>query len=188
MTSKLKNFARLHSVIRVETTHPDETAFRGVLLEANVAFATIHEIEELEPNGYIALPNKSVKEVRSGEYEKCAGDILRTVLNYKVTAVKEVFLGLSTIEEMLATLKANAIWPAVEILYKGEASVYIGPIISLDASSFRMFCYDAAGKWESEYELDYDEIFKIEIESRYVRHFNEYMRRRIPAALKKKLS
>jgi len=37
-------------------------------------------------------------------------------------------------------------------------------------------CYDAAGKWEGAYNIDYKSVFGVEFESRYLNYFNDYMR------------
>ena len=73
-------------------------------------------------------------------------------------------------------LKREDIWPAIEVLYKSNMSLYMGPVTDISKTSLKIYCYDVNGNWEKEYELDYRDVFKIEINSRYVRHFNEYMR------------
>ena len=37
-------------------------------------------------------------------------------------------------------------------------------------------CYDAASKWEGGYEINYDDVFRIEIDSKYCNYFNDYMK------------
>ena len=81
-------------------------------------------------------------------------------------------------DEVLAEIKRRGIWPAIEILdKKGTVSIfYIGPITRLLENAFFLKCYDAMGKWEKAYELNYNEIFRIDINSRYCKHFNRYMK------------
>jgi hypothetical protein len=54
--------------------------------------------------------------------------------------------------------------------------LFIGPITEVGSEQFSLRCYDAAGRWEKVYELRYDEIFRIEFDSQYCNHFNEYMK------------
>ena len=68
------------------------------------------------------------------------------------------------------------IWPGVEILFNEKAAFYTGPITRITDDSFSIKCYDAAGKWEKVYELSYEEVFRLEFDSRYCNHFNAYMR------------
>ncbi|MBK7994094.1 MAG: hypothetical protein IPK14_11925 [Blastocatellia bacterium] len=42
--------------------------------------------------------------------------------------------------------------------------------------SFFLKCYDASGKWEKVYKINYDEVFRIEFDSKYCNRFNHYMK------------
>ena len=42
---------------------------------------------------------------------------------------------------------------------------------------FRVRCYDATGKWERVCRLRWEELFRVDFDSRYCNHFNRYMRR-----------
>jgi hypothetical protein len=70
------------------------------------------------------------------------------------------------------------IWPGVEIVFNEgrDSAFYLGRLIWLDDEHFSIRGYDAAGKWEKNYQLPYDEIFKIEFDSSYCRHFNIHMK------------
>ena len=57
-----------------------------------------------------------------------------------------------------------------------NSAFYLGPITNVNTKHFSIMCYDAAGKWEKEYQLDYNEVFKIEFDSKYCNHFNSFMK------------
>jgi hypothetical protein len=82
--------------------------------------------------------------------------------------------------EVIRELQKRDVWPGVEIISNrnAETAFYIGPITRTADDYFYLRCYDAAGKWEKEYRLTYDEIFRIELNSNYCSRFNAHMRKR----------
>jgi len=150
--------------------------FSGILLQNERLFITVQQIASFEFDGIVVIPKKWVKSVRNGKYERCLNAILREVVYVKGLSVGEPFKGLNSIREIVTRLRKENIWPAIEVLYKQEASLYVGPITDISTRTFRVNCYDATGAWEREYELDYKDIFKIEIDTKYVRHFNSFMK------------
>ena len=75
-------------------------------------------------------------------------------------------------------LAERDIWPAVEVVFTdGGSALYIGPILEIKKKHFSLNCYDAAGKWEKVYRIDFNEVFRLEFGSKYTEHFNNYMRR-----------
>jgi len=59
---------------------------------------------------------------------------------------------------------------------KVQTAFYLGPITNCDKMSFFLKCYDASGKWEKVYKINYDEVFRIEFDSKYCNRFNHYMK------------
>ena len=92
--------------------------------------------------------------------------------------VPEWIAGCENIKEVIASIKRRDIWAAIGTLFneQTDSALYLGPITRTGTENFFLKCYDAAGEWEKEYELSYDEIFRIEFDSRYCTHFNKYMR------------
>jgi hypothetical protein len=84
--------------------------------------------------------------------------------------------------DVIVALMKRDIWPGVEILSgrKKDPVFYLGPITRTTEEGFFLYCYDADGTWEKEYEIDYDEVFKVQFDSRYCNRFNAYMRERVP--------
>jgi hypothetical protein len=85
--------------------------------------------------------------------------------------------------KLARTLMKRSIWPGIEMLFSdGSTAFYLGPVRSVSEIGFVSKCYDAAGKWEKDYSLRWSEIFRIEVGSRYCRHFNHYMQAKIAEA------
>ncbi|MGB7208381.1 MAG: hypothetical protein WBD27_06965 [Pyrinomonadaceae bacterium] len=162
-------------MIKIRTKHPDGTDFGGIVLENKRSFVIIQQITSFEPDGIVIIPKTWIKGIRNGKFEKCANEIIRSILTNEGLVASGWHTELNTLEAIMAHLKANNVWPAVEVLYNGDASFYIGPVIDILPNSFKIHSYDASGKWEKKYELEYKEVFKVEINSSYVKNFNEYM-------------
>lgn len=71
---------------------------------------------------------------------------------------------------------------------KKSKGFYLGPITSVGQNIFSLYCYDAKGKWEKEYGLEYKGIGKVEFQSKYTVNFNNFMVRNnpFPSSLKNK--
>ena len=108
------------------------------------------------------------------------GEILGENDKFKKLKTPEWLRGCTSLRDLLENLMKRDIWPAVEILFDNnkDDALYLGPITRIEEDNFWIRCYDAAGKWEKEYRLTLDEIFRVEFDSRYCTNFNAYMRRR----------
>jgi hypothetical protein len=163
-------------IIRVRTKHPDESSFDGIVLQNDKSFVALRTFDDFEANGIVVVPKKWLKNIRDGEFEDGTNEVIRfagTITSRDMPAWPKMFANLT---EILSYLKERDIWPAIEIVYDGGSPLYVGPITEVTKKRVRLYCYDAAGKWEKEYDIDVTEIFKIEIESRYTRHFSAYMK------------
>jgi hypothetical protein len=176
MKKALDAIASSRRAIRIRTKHPDGTVLAGFILRNARSFLVIQEVTSFELDGIIILPKRWLRGICNGKNERGLNSVLQNVMNVASVSIDSAYGKLDTVAEILAHLKAESIWPAIEVVYKREASIYIGPITTVSEKAFKVYCYDAAGEWEKEYELEYSEIFKIEIDSKYVRHFNEYMK------------
>jgi hypothetical protein len=163
-------------LIRIRTKHPDSTKFDGIVLQNAKAFAALLKMDDFEPDGIVVIPKKWLKSIRDGKFEACANEVVRFVGSLKRRDPFKWPSHFHSLPDILAYLKQRDIWPAVEIVYSGGSALYLGPITEVSTRSMRIYSYDGAGEWEKEYEIDFAEIFKIEIESRYTRHFNAYMK------------
>ena len=168
--------------MRFKTRHPDGDNYDGVILHIGEQFVVMREERDFEFDGLIVLPKKVVRGVRDGEFERCANEILRHNGELARLKVPSWIGRCATISDILVTAAKRRIWPGIEMLFNdGSTAFYLGPIESVSGEGFETRCYDAAGKWEKRYSLRWEEIFRVEIGSRYCTHFNKYMRARLPS-------
>lgn len=164
--------------IRFETLHPDEDAYDGVVIYNKPDFIALFEEEDFEFDGVVIIPKKFIKKIRDGKYDKCCNEILRQNKEIEKVFSPEWIESCDNLHQIISSLKQNDIWAAIEIVFDNQtkSALYLGPITHIGAKNFRIHCYDAAGKWEKEYKLSYEEIFKIEFDSKYCNHFNRFMK------------
>lgn len=162
--------------IRFETEHPDGDVYDGIVTNIGSDFVAIREMDDLELDGMQIFPHAALAGFRDGKYEKTANEIIRFNGEIGKLETPEWLDQCETVVDVIKALHKNDIWPGIEIVYKdNSASFYLGPIVKVRKKSFDVDCYDATGKWEGEYKISYDEIFRIVIENRYCRNFNAYM-------------
>lgn len=166
-------------MIRIRTKHPDGSNFDGIVLQNAKSLVVLLKMDDFEPNGIVVVPKKWIASIRDGKFEACADEVVRFSGSLKRDALKWPS-ELDILPDIFAHLKERGIWPAVEILFRGGDALYLGPITEVTKDTMKIYCYDAAGMWEKEYEVNLAEVFKIEIQSRYARLFSEYMKKRKP--------
>jgi hypothetical protein len=164
--------------MRFETTHPENDNYDGVIIHIKEDFVILAQQNDFEFDGIIILPKKFIKNIRDGKYDKCCNQIMRFNGEIQKLTTPDWLDSCDTIYQILETMKAQDIWGAVEIIFgqEAESAFYIGPITEVNNEQFSLKCYDATGKWEKEYHLSFNEIFKIEINSKYCNNFNAFMR------------
>jgi hypothetical protein len=164
--------------MRFKTKHPDGDNYDGIVTHIKPGFIVLREEESFELDGVIILPKRFIKGVRDGKFDLCCNEILRRNGALKHLRPIRWLNSCETIPQVIAALMRRDIWPGVEVIFNegAESALYLGPITRVADDRFFIKCYDAAGRWEKEYELSYGEIFRIEIDSMYSRHFNAYMR------------
>ncbi|MGH9941080.1 MAG: hypothetical protein ACRD9R_01830 [Pyrinomonadaceae bacterium] len=164
--------------MRFKCRHPDEDNFDGVITHIKSSFIVLREEDAFEFDGFVILPKKVIKGIRDGRYERCGNQIIRFNGVLRKLRAPHWLDSCETIPQVFASMMRRDIWPAVEIVFneERESALYLGPITNLNDEQFSLKCYDAAGKWEKTYKLSYDEIFKIEFDSSYCKHFNAYMK------------
>ncbi|MCI0491253.1 MAG: hypothetical protein L0229_32075 [Blastocatellia bacterium] len=166
--------------LRFKTRHPDGDAYDGVVTHIKPGFIVLLEEADFEFDGFVILPKKYIKGFRDGKYERCCNQILRENGAIKKIRPPRWLDSCETIPQVLTTLMQRGVWPGVETIFnQGKKSAfYLGPITRVTDKRFFLKCYDAAGKWEGIYKLKCEEIFRIEFDSRYCKHFNAYMKSR----------
>lgn len=148
-----------------------------MVLLVKPTFIVLQEEQDFEFDGIVILPKKVIKGCRDNKFDKCANEIIRQNGAIKKLRLPKWLTACETIRQVLIELMERGIWPGIEHIAedKSETAFYIGPVDDVSEEGFYLYCYDAAGKWEKEYYLRYQGIFKIEINSKYCKSFNKYM-------------
>lgn len=165
-------------VLCFSTTHPDGDRYDGVVAAIKPDFIVVCEEEDWEFDGIQIFPKRAITDIRDGKFEACANRIVRGNKALSKMAIPEWLDACQSLTDVLQAMQQQEIWPAVETLTnnKRDYFMYLGPITKFGEHSFWIRAYDAAGKWETQYEIDYSEVFRIEFGSRYCNHFNDYMK------------
>ena len=164
--------------LRFTTIHPDGDAYQGVVTDIKQSFIVLSDEQDFEFTGSLIFPKKVIKGYRDGEFEKCCNAILRNNGQIKYARLPRWLATCDSIPQIIEKFQSKDIWPGIEVLFNDntDSAFYIGPIDRLVDNGFFLKSYGADGKWEKEYKIQYSEIFRIEIGSKYCKYFNAYMR------------
>ncbi len=177
MTPRFEKFIASRRLVQLETKHPDGTVFSGIILAEKDDFIALREFTSLEPDGLIVLPRKWIRAVRNSGHEDCVNVVIRhTGAIDRVESMIPWLASTNTLREVLSYLLKEDIWPAVEIVVRGEGYVYLGKLITLSDRSFDMRCYSSDCDWLESQKFSLRFLFKIEVGSRYTTNFGSYMR------------
>lgn len=167
--------------LRLKTIHPKGDRFDGIVRKIARNFIVMREEEDFEFDGIVVLPKRVIRGVRDGRFERCCNRLLRENEIRNKLRIPAWLDACETLPDVIVALMEREIWPAVEIVYgrKRHNVLYLGPITRTTDEGFFLYCYDADGTWEKEYEIDYADLFKIEFDSKYCNRFNAYMRKRV---------
>ncbi len=165
-------------VLRLKTKHPDGDNYDGVVKDIKRGFIVLREERDFEFDGIIVLPKRVITGYRDGRFETCINEIMRTNRKLKDATSPRWLASCATMGQVIAQLHKRDIWPAVEILTEDDTDSYLllGPITHVTDKGFSILLYEADGTWEAEHEVQYDEIFKVEVDSRYTNTFNAFMK------------
>lgn len=175
--------------LRFKTIHPEHENIDGIVRKIAPRLIVLRETWDLEFDGIIVVPKKVIRGTRDGRFERCLNRILREDGIRKWLKIPAWLDACETLPDVIVALMKRDIWPGVEILSgrKKDSVFYLGPITRTTDEGFYLYCYDADGTWEKEYEIDYDEVYKLQFDSRYCNRFNRYMREhvRVPPKLRR---
>ena len=164
--------------LRFKTRLPEQDNYDGIITHNKRGFIVLRQEHDFEFDGVVLLLKKVIRGYRDNKYEDCCNAIIRQNGSLKTARSPRWLDSCDRIPDVFAQLQSRDIWPAIEIVFNegSETAFYLGPITRIETNAVSIRCYDAAGKWEKVYELDYDEICRIEFDSKYCNHFNGYMR------------
>lgn len=166
--------------IRLTSSFPAKDVFDGIVLHYSSELVIIHELRDFQFDGIVAINRKKISKIRDGEFEACENNIIRDSGTIKELSKIQWIKKKDTFRDLISEIMKKKIWPAVEMASKKSNGFYVGPITSVKQNMFSLFCYDAKGKWENEYDLEYNRIGKVEFKSRYTDFFNDFMKRKNP--------
>lgn len=169
-----------HWAIRLKSSFPDKDNFDGIVLHYTPDIIVINEIGDFEFNGIVVLNRNKIVGVRDDAFEECENEIIRDNGSIKELSKLKWIKNISSFQDLLNVIKKKGIWPGVEMASKKSNAFYLGPVTSVGQKDFSLYCYDAEGKWEKEYGLEYKGIGKVEFKSKYTENFNNFMKRNNP--------
>jgi len=167
-------------LIRLKTKHPDGDCYDGIILKETESFIIIAAELDFEFDGILILAKKYIKGYRDAKFEKCGNEIIRFNGQLKKIKLPSWLNQCNKMEDVFREIKRHDIWPLVEILFNKnkESAFYMGSITGGNIKEFGIRSYDATGKWEKEYILNYDEVLRIGFHDKYSTNFNNFMKRK----------
>jgi hypothetical protein len=180
----LKGLKKSKKSVRLITNHPDGDNYDGIILGVSENLVILQEENGFAFGGVVALPLNRIKGRRLGSLEHLRDQVVAENGQFKKLIRYSWLRAVKNIEQILKECARRKIWPIVETIRKRKTALFIGPITQVGPKEFSIFCYDANGKWEKEYLLNYREIFKVEIFDSYSTHFNRFMSKRVPKRFK----
>jgi hypothetical protein len=175
MTPILEKSQKKKWAIKLITNLPNGDSYSGVVLHYTKSIIAIREYDDFRSDGLIFFPRKVITEIRDGEFEECENKILRMSGEIKASRKLKWLSNINNLKDLFSYLHTKEIWPAVETFQNSDDAFYLGPITKVTSSSIWLYCYDAAGKWEGEYNIKNKDVIRVEINSHYVDCFNNYM-------------
>ena len=174
---KLKKSLDEKWCMRFKTRHPEGDKYDGVVLHLTKEFVVLGAECDFEFDGIHVFRRSAIKGYRDNKFDACCNQILSDNGQSKLFQVPSWLSTFETFHQLASMLAERDIWPAVEAVFAdGGSALYIGPITEIKKNHFFLNCYDSAGKWEKEYRIDFNEVFRFEFGTKYTEHFNNYMR------------
>jgi len=180
ITDKLRESLDRRWCVRLKTRHPDGDRIDGVVIRLTKTLVMLHEVDDFEFDGFVVMPKRFVAGVRDGKLEVCGNAILRENGALQSCRSPGWLETCDTLFDVFAAMRRRDVWPIVETIAKSgkRTEFHIGPITAIHDEHFHLHGYDAMGEWEGHSKLHFEDVFKVQFESRYCEHFNAYMRKR----------
>lgn len=161
--------------VRINTNHPDGDSYDIVVLHIGKHVVIGREFRDFVADGLLVFPKNVITSIRDSELEICENAILKKSGEIKHAKRIRWLEKVDSAKDIATVLARRNIWPAIETVEKRNAYLYVGPIFHVGDDEVEIYCYDAAGNWEGSYSLDYRRVFRLEFDSKYLQHFNDYM-------------
>lgn len=167
--------------VQIQTNLPSRENYNGIIIKDINGFLIFHEFFDFQYNGIMFINKNRIKSIRDNDFEVLANKMIR--FNKEILKCKRInwVNQIKSTKDIIGLLMKKNIWPGIEIIdKKKKSSFYVGPITRLNKINFGLYCYDAKGNWESEYRLNYNEIYRILVFDPYTHWFNKYMKKYNP--------
>ncbi len=182
---KLKRLCGQTKIVQLVTRHPDGDKYRGQVLVVTDEAVLVRVDDDLRLDGFALFPLSQIKSVVEKKNATLLYKLL--VMAGQITKPKDSrwFSKIKSVQHLIEECRQRKIWPVVEVQFRDKTTaLYIGPITATEAKAFCIYCYDAYGKWEKNYRVLYEDVFKVEISDSYSTAFNRYMKTKITAKVK----
>ena len=156
-------------------TYRDEE-YDGIVVHRGHEVIILQEETDLEFDGYQVFIISGISEVRFNGFDAVNNDILHHNGEMEKCKGLNWFGCVDSYAEVLKVCCSSGIWPALEIAAGDDAEFYIGEVKEAGDLKFRIHTYDAMGVWEEESVFEYQEVIRLEFNSRYITHFNNFMK------------
>lgn len=160
---------------KMRFTYRDEE-YDGIVVHRGDDVIILQEETDLEFDGYQIFLINEVSEVRFNGFDAVNNEILQNNGELEKLKALNWFGCVDSYAEVLKVCCSSKIWPAIEIDVGDDAAFYIGIIKEAGESTFTLHPYDAMGVWEDESVFDYSDVVRMEFDSRYINHFNNFMK------------
>ena len=166
--------------IRIRLKQPENDHYDGIVTHIGRSVVVLAQIDDFRLDGYRIIPKKYIKSCRDRENESCANAILDMhKVKGQVKPPKWTYQ-CESMRDVLLQVERRGIWPGLEEIIDNQSAFYIGPVRCSGAREFEMLCYDAAGKWEKWYALEFSDVCGVVVKDNYTERFNSFMRKTNP--------
>jgi len=176
---KCKKLIQFKKPVSLFTRHRDGDRYNGIIVGCSKDVILIESDNDFVFDGIIALPTRQIKNLRHSQFEKTLDRIFTKFGLLKLKKRSPWLLKTETMQQLVSECFKRKLWPIIEMQHKRGNALYIGPITSVEKNGFQIFAYDANGKWEKNYSLTYNEIFKIQLFDKYSTYFNKFMKEKV---------
>lgn len=160
----------------LDSDSAESTVIDGIVAHIGEDFFALWQESDFEIDGMFFLRPWLIRDIRDDEHDECCNNILRQNGQIERLRLPDWLGECELLSEALQAMMSNDVWPAMVHGDETENLYYIGSILSVSAETICVKCYDAIGNWGGEFELDVERLLRIDLDTRYCKHFNNYIR------------
>jgi hypothetical protein len=180
VSKKIKKSFAESWCMKFKTRHPEGDSYDGIVVHLTNEFVALQTLDDFEFDGVNVFWKSALKGFRDNKFDICMNGILHNNGQLRRLRIPLWLKKCETFSDLILTLKKREIWPAIEVIGEDDSGcLYIGPITAIEKANFSVECYDAAGKWDGVAKFGFNEVFRLEFGTRYTKHFNNYMKRKV---------